>query len=103
MPELVDKEISNGFEKLNIIDEQSCKEKCSESSEFSILKPQIFAAINLIKDISHKRPYLDAIFDFNKKSTASNIDKEAIKAFIAQLLEQKTIVNKRSQSGKNSY
>ena len=42
------------------------------------------------------------IYDFIKKSTASNIDKEAIKAFIGQLFEQKTIVNKRSQTGKDS-
>ena len=89
MLESVDKEISNAFEKLNIIDEQPYKEKCSESSEFSFFKPQILAAVDHIKEISHKRPDLDAIFDFIKRSTASNIDKEAIKAFIAQLLEQK--------------
>ena len=103
MPEPVDKEISNAFEKLNIIDEQPYKKKCSESSEFGIFKPQRLAAIDHINDISHKRPDLDAIFDFIKKSTASNIDKEAIRAFIAQVLEQKIIVNKRSQSGKDSY
>ena len=103
MPEPVDKEISNAFEKLNIIDEQPFKKNCTESSEFSIFKPQILAAVDHIKDISQKRPDHDAIFDFIKKSTASNIDKEAIKAFIAQLLEQKIIVNKRSQSGKDSY
>ena len=89
MLEPVDKEISNAFEKLNIIDEQPYKEKCSESSEFSFFKPQILAAVDHIKEISHKRPDLDAIFDFIKRSTASNIDKEAIKAFIAQLLEHK--------------
>ena len=103
MPEPVDKEISDAFEKLNIIDGQPYKEKCSESSEFSIFKPQILAAIDRIKDISHKRPDLDAIHDFIKKSTASNNNKKTIKAFIAQLLEQKIIVNKRSQTGKDSY
>ena len=103
MPEPVDKEISDAFEKLNIIDGQPYKEKCSESSEFSIFKPQILAAIDHIKDISHKRPDLDGIYDFIKKSTASNIDKEAIKAFIAQLLEQKVILSKRSQTGNDSY
>ena len=35
MPEPVDKEISDAFEKLNIIDGQPYKEKCSESSEFT--------------------------------------------------------------------
>ena len=99
----VDKEMSNAFEKLNIIDEQPYKEKCSESSEFSIFKSQILAAINHIKDMSHKRPNLDEIFDFIKKSTTSNTDKEAIKAFIAQLLWQNLIVNKRSQTGEDSY
>ena len=38
----------------------------------------------------------------NQKSTASNIDKEAIQVFIAQLLEQKIFVNERSQTGKDS-
>ena len=103
MPEPVDKEISNAFEKLNIIDEQPYKKKCSESSEFGIFKPQRLATIDHIKDISHKRPDLDAIFDFIKKSTLSNIDNDALKAFIAPLSEQKIIVNKRSQSGKDSY
>ena len=99
----VGKEMSNAFEKLNIIDEQPYNEKCSESSEFSIFRPQILATINHIKDISHKRRNLDGIFDFIKKSTPSNTSKEAIKAFIAQLLGQNIIVNKRSQTGKDSY
>ena len=69
----------------------------------SVFLSQILAAIDHIKDISHKHPDLDAVFDFSKKSTASNIEKWAIKAFIAQRLEQKIIGNKRSQSGKDSY
>ena len=103
MPEPVDNEISNAFEKLNILDEQPYEERCSVSSEFSIFKPQILPVIDHIKGISHKRPDLDASFDFIKKSTASNIDKEAIKGFIAQRLEQKTILNKISQTGNDSY
>ena len=103
MLEPADKEMSHVFEKLNMIDEQPYKKKCSESSEFIIFKPQILAAIDHIKDISYKRPDLDAIFDFIKKSTTSKIDKEVIKAFIGQLLEQKIIVNNRSQTGKDSY
>ena len=102
MLEPVDKEISNAFEKLNIKDEQSNKEKCSESFEFSISKPQILAATDHIKDISYKRPDPDAIFNFIKNSTGSNIDKEAVKALIAQHLKQEIIVNKRSQTGKDS-
>ena len=66
-------------------------------------KPQVLVAINHIKDIRHNHPDLNAIFDFIKKSTASNVHKEAIKAFIAQLLERKIIVNKRSQTDKDSY
>ena len=94
MPEPVEKEISDAFEKLNITDGQPYKEKCSESSKFSIFKPQILAAIDHSNDISHKRPDLDAIYNFIKKSTASNIVKEAIKAVIAQLLEQNIMVIK---------
>ena len=81
----------------------SLEREFSECSEFSIFKPQILGTIDHIKYISHKRPGLDAIFDLIKKSTASNIDKEDIKAFIEQLLEQEIIVNKRSQSEKDSY
>ena len=103
MPEPVDNEISNASEKLKILDEQPYEEKCSVSSKFSIFKPQILPAIDHIKDISHKRPDLDASFDFIRKSTTSNIDKEAIKGFIAQSLEQKIILNKRSQTGNDSY
>ena len=103
MPEPVDNEISNASEKLKILDEQPYEEKCSVSSKFSIFKPQILPAIDHIKDISHKRADLDASFDFIRKSTASNIDKEAIKGFIAQSLEQKIILNKRSQTGNDSY
>ena len=83
MPEPVDNEISNAFEKLHIIDEQPYKKKCSESSKFSIFKSKILTAIDYISDITHKRPDLDAVFHFIKKSTASDIDKEAIRAFIA--------------------
>ena len=103
MPEPVDNEISNAFEKLNILDEQPYEGRCSVSSEFSIFKPQILPVIDHIKDISHKRPDLDASFDFIKKSTASNIVKEAIKGFIAQRLEHKIILNKGSQTGNDSY
>ena len=52
------------------------------------------------KSLNHSKKY--AIFDFIKKSAASNVDKEAIKTFIATFRE-KLIVNKRSQSGKDSY
>ena len=62
----------------------------------SVFLSQTLATIDHIKDISHKHPDLDAIFDFIKKSTASNIEKLAIKAFVAQRLEQKIIGNKRS-------
>ena len=34
--------------------------------------------MNHIKDISHKPPVLDAIFDYIKKSDAFNNDKEAV-------------------------
>ena len=103
MPEPVNKEISDAFEKLHIIDGQPYKEKYSESSEFSIFKPLILATIDHIKDISHKRQDLDAIYNFIKKSPVSEIDKEVTKAFMAQILEQKIIVSKRSQTGKDSY
>ena len=92
----------DALEKLNIIVEQPCRCKNSEFSKLSTFTPQILTGIEHIKDISHKGPDVDTIFGYIKKATASNIDKETIKDFIMQLLEQ-IIVNKVSQSGKDSY
>ena len=55
MPQPVDKELSNVFEKLNITNEQLCEDKNSRGSELKTFPPQILAIIGFIKDIRHKR------------------------------------------------
>ena len=40
-------------------------------------KPQTFVAIDHLKEVSHKCPHVDSIFDFITKVTASNITKNA--------------------------
>ena len=55
-----------------------------------------------IKGIILKSPDVDTVFGFIKKLAASNIDKETIKDFLMQVLEQEIIVNRRSQNGKDS-
>lgn len=56
LPDSVDKEMRNAFEKLNVLDEQPCSDKNSESSELNTFTLQILAAIDHNKNINHKRP-----------------------------------------------
>ena len=43
---------------------------------------KIFLAIDHLKEVSHKRPDNDSIFDFINKSAASNITKESLEEII---------------------
>ena len=43
---------------------------------------KIFQAIDHLKEVSHKRPDIDSIFDFINKSAASNITKESLEEII---------------------
>lgn len=55
-----------------------------------------------LNDISYKSPDVDVGFGFIKNLAAFNIDKETIKDFLVQLLEEKIIVNGKFQNGKDS-
>ena len=62
---------------------------------FALWKPKILEAIDHIKTIRHKRADINAIFNYIDKSTASNINKNAIEDFISQLTKQNIIINKK--------
>ena len=55
-----------------------------------------------LNDISYKSPDVEVGFGFIKNLAAFNIDKETIKDFLVQLLEEKIIVNGKFQNGKDS-
>ena len=69
----------------------------------SHFKPKILEAIDHLKGISHKHPYVDSIFDFITRATASNITKEALADIITDLVKQNIIINKKSINGRDSF
>ena len=69
----------------------------------SHFKPKILEAIDHLKGISHKHPYVDSIFDFITRATASNITKEALADIITDLVKQNIIINKKSVNGCDSF
>ena len=69
----------------------------------SHFKPKILEAIDHLKGISHKHPYVDSIFDFITRATASNITKEALADIITDLVKQNIIINKKSINGWDSF
>ena len=69
----------------------------------SHFKPKILEAIDHLKGISHKHPYVDSIFDFITRATASNITKEALADIITDLVKQNIIINKKSVNGRDSF
>ena len=46
------------------------------NNSHSHFEEKIFQAIDHLKEVSHKRPDIDSIFDFINKSAASNITQE---------------------------
>lgn len=86
MEEPTDKEISDVFEKVNIVNEQRNKKK-NDSFEFKTFKPKITAVTSHYKIISHKQPDNVASLEVVKNSTVLNNDDEIIKDFISHILE----------------
>ena len=86
MEEPTDKEISDVFEKVNIVNEQRNKKK-NDSFEFKTFEPKITAVTGHYKIISHKQPDNVASREVVKNSTVLNNDDEIIKDFISHILE----------------
>ena len=62
------------------------------NNSYSQFKEKIFQAIDHLKEVSHKRPDIDSIFDFINKSTASKITKESLR-IITDLVNKNLIVS----------
>ena len=89
-----EKDIRAAFEKLAITHSD-----INVNINISHFKPKILEAIDHLKGISHKHPYVDSIFDFITRATASNITKEALADIITDLVKQNIIINKKSING----
>ena len=81
-----DRDTSMPFEKMvniptNIHDD--VRDSHSHSEE------KIFQAIDHLKEVSHKRPDIDSIFNFINKSTAYNITKESLEEIITDLVNKR--------------
>ena len=93
-----EKDIRAAFEKLAITHSD-----INVNINISHFKPKILEAIDHLKGISHKHPYVDSIFDFITRATASNITKEALADIITDLVKQNIIINKKSINGRDSF
>ena len=98
MGQSTDKEVSDAFERLNIVNEELNRKK-NDCSKFNSFMPKITAATD---HISHKHSYNVSSREFVKNSTASNIDDGIVKDVISHILKQTLVVNKESQSDKGS-
>ena len=63
------------FEKMAITPTTFHDETNNSHSHF---EEKIFQVIHYLKEVSHKRPDIDSIFDFVNKPTASNITKNVL-------------------------
>ena len=92
-----EKNIRVAFEKLAITHSD-----INVNINISHFKPKILEAIDHLKGISHKHLYVDSIFDFITRATASNITKEALADIITDLVKQNIIINKKSINERDS-
>ena len=77
-------------------------ERANNDDSFEIFKPKILMAIDKIKE-KKKRADIDAILNFIAQADATNIDKNAIKDSVTQLVAQKLLIKKNTSQGNESY
>ena len=94
-----DRDISIAFEKMVITPTIIHYDVTNSHSHF---ENKIFKAIDHLKEVSHKRPDIDSIFDFINKSTVSNITKESLEETITDLVNKNLIINKKL-NGRDSF
>ena len=68
----------------------------------SHFEEKIFQVIDHLKEVSHKRPDINSIFDLINKSTGSNITKESLEETITDNVNKNSITNKKS-NGRDSF
>ena len=88
-------DISIAFENLSIISN-------SENTICTEYEPKIVKAIKEIRN-KKKRPDTDAIFDYISRLEASNIDIKTIDSVIQDCIKRKTITNKKTPQGLDSF
>ena len=84
------------FKNLNISSKD--KNESITSDELFLFKPKILQAIDYIRE-KRKRPDTNAIYEYLKKTEASNTDKETIGNIITELINQTILENKKSAYG----
>ena len=73
------------------------------NDDLNFFTAEVFAAIDHIKNIWHKSPDLDAIYNYISKSTATNINRNSIENVIHALIESNLLAVKTNSNGKRSY
>ena len=84
------------FKNLNISSKD--KNESITSDELFLFKPKILHSIDYICE-KRKRSDTNAVYEYLKKTEASNIDKETIGNIITELINQKILENKKSAYG----
>ena len=98
MSKLSEKYVSVAFEKLAITHSD-----LNANINIFHFKPKILEAIDHLKNISHKRPDIDSIFDFLTRTTVSNVTKEALSDITTDLIKESVIINNKSINGHDSF
>ena len=91
---LSEKAISLSFEKLAITHSD-----LNANVSISHFKPKILETIDHLKEISHKCPDFNSIFDVITRTTVSSITKEALADIMTGLIKQNIIINKKAFNG----
>ena len=93
----IEKDISNAFNKLNIIRDETKIDDVSDET-LSLCKPKILDAIDQIKQ-KKKRPDLNTIYEYLSKIQTSNTDNQLIETILGNLVETNIIVNRKTPKG----
>ena len=96
----IEKDISNAFNKLNIIRDETKIDDVSDET-LSLCKPKILDAIDQIKQ-EKKRPDLNTIYEYLSKIQASNTDNQLVETILGNLVETNIIVNRKTPKGFDS-
>ena len=87
-----DRDISEAFEKITVTP-KSIHDDVNNSH--SHIEEKIFQAIDHLKEVSHKRPDIDSIFEFINKLTASDMTKEPLEEIITGLVNKNLIISRK--------
>ena len=75
----------------------------SSSDVLSLFQPKILAANDYIRNVNKQRPDAEAIYKYISRTEASNVNKTDIVNSIDELVKQNVVVNKKTNSGYDSF